>query len=97
MRRLEGGGRKSIAKKYLPDAAPPLSKSTKAARRVTRQGEDRAPKRSTRRDLPCSESRLESCARQHPPNRKPQENSPGSSTSRGIANLARATNQLCWA
>jgi hypothetical protein len=32
-------------------AALPMSKSTKAARRVTRQGEDRATKRSTRRDL----------------------------------------------
>jgi hypothetical protein len=54
-------------------------------RRVSRQGEDRAPQRSTRRDLPCTESRLESRAQQNPRNRKPQQFSPGSSMRRGMS------------
>jgi hypothetical protein len=66
-------------------AAPPMSKSTKAARRVTRQGEDRATHRSTRRDLLRRGSQTEFCAQQYPPNRKPREIAPGSSISRDTA------------
>jgi hypothetical protein len=64
----------------------PLSKSTTAARRGTgtRQAAEpsRAKANSLARDLACSESRVESRARQNPPNRKPQEISPGSSIRR---------------
>jgi hypothetical protein len=49
-----------------------------------------AVERLAGRDLLCSESRLESCPHQNPPNRKTQEFSPGSSMSRDIHTAAAA-------